>query len=174
MNSGARIFALLKTGIFTLLVPGVVAFYAPLRWLGVQRHWNESPQNWWQYCGVPLLVAGTLIYLWCARDFAVTGLGTPAPIDAPRVLVVKGLYRLVRNPMYVGVLSVIFGWSLWLASKRVAIYGCAFWVLAYGFVLLYEEPHLRRVFGEQYEVYCRRVNRWVPKGSDRGPATGNQ
>ena len=166
-----KLLPLLKTGIFTVFVPGVVAFWAPLRWLGVQRRWNDLPQHWWQYAGLPLLAAASLVYLWCAWDFAVTGLGTPAPIDAPRVLVVKGLYRLVRNPMYVGVLSVIFGWSIWLASLRVAVYGCVFWALAHGFVLLYEEPHLRRVFGEQYEEYRRRVNRWMPKDSDHRPAT---
>lgn len=158
-----RLLPLLKTGIFTVLVPGVVGFYVPLRWLGVRRQWTALPQSWWQYGGLPLLVAGTLVYLWCAWDFAVSGLGTPAPIDAPRVLVVKGPYGFVRNPMYVSVLSVIFGWSIWRASLRVAVYGCIFWLIAHGFVLLYEEPHLQRVFGEPYEEYRWRVNRWLPK-----------
>src|SRR5689334_539230 len=102
-----RIMPLLKTGIFTVLVPGVVAFWVPLRWLGVQRQWDELPESWWAYLGLPLLVFGSCVYLWCAWDFAVRGLGTPAPIDAPPLLVVKGLYRFVRNPMYAGVLAVI-------------------------------------------------------------------
>ncbi|MGH8641307.1 MAG: methyltransferase family protein, partial [Burkholderiales bacterium] len=99
--------------------------------------------------------------LWCIWDFASFGRGTPAPIDLPRHLVARGFYRYSRNPMYIGVLSVVFGWSLLFQSGPIALYGL---VLAAGFhlfVVLYEEPHLRRAFGSSYEQYCARVGRWL-------------
>ena len=108
-----------------------------------------------------LLVCGAAIYFWCAWDFVAKGLGTPAPIDAPRVLVVNGLYRFTRNPMYVGVFSAIQGQAIYYGSGHVAIYGVAMLTMAYLFVVFYEEPTLRRLFGGQYEEYCRRVPRWI-------------
>jgi protein-S-isoprenylcysteine O-methyltransferase Ste14 len=89
------------------------------------------------------------------------GRGTPLPLDAPRVLVVEGLYKFTRNPMYVGVLAVILGQALYYGAASVALCGCAALV---GFALLvrfYEEPTLRRLFGAQYEDYCRQVPRWI-------------
>lgn len=161
--STQKLLALLKTGIFTIFVPGTVAFYVPLRLVGAERHWRDWPSASWQFFGIPLLFFGICVYLWCAWDFAVTGLGTPAPIDAPRVLVVKGLYRFVRNPMYVGVLSTILGWAIWFASRRTLIYLAGVWLAFHLFVLLFEEPVLRGKFGPSYEDYCRRVHRWLPR-----------
>jgi protein-S-isoprenylcysteine O-methyltransferase Ste14 len=164
-DNPGKTLALLKTGLFTVIVPGTVAFYIPLALALPERRWAGWPAAAWQYLGLPFLLSGTAIYLWCAWDFAVTGLGTPAPIDAPRVLVVKGLYRFVRNPMYVGVLSVLLGWSLWFASKRLFLYFAAVGLAVHLFTVSYEEPHLRKMFGPQYENYCRRVNRWLPRFS---------
>jgi len=158
-----KAFALLKTGIFTLLVPGTVAFYVPYLLEDRAHSWLATPESAWQILGLLPLAAGVAMYLWCAWDFAVTGRGTPLPIDAPRVLIVKGLYRYVRNPMYVGVLSAILGLAIWSASLTVLIYFVCVWMAMFVFVMFYEEPHLRRVFGEQYEDYCGRVNRWLPK-----------
>ncbi|HUL16191.1 MAG TPA: isoprenylcysteine carboxylmethyltransferase family protein [Terriglobales bacterium] len=161
--SAQKSFALVKTSIFTLLVPGTVALYVPYRFVVAEGRWFEMPRWPWQYLGILPFLVGVAIYLWCAWDFAVTGLGTPAPIDAPRVLVVKGLYRYMRNPMYAGVLNIILGWAVWFASRRVFIYFCCFWLAAHLFVLLYEEPTLKRKFPGQYADYCQRVNRWLPK-----------
>jgi protein-S-isoprenylcysteine O-methyltransferase Ste14 len=146
-----------KTAIFTVVVPGTVGWYVPqhLKGGGVELPFQAKA------AGLALLACGAAIYLWCAWDFATTGLGTPAPIDAPRVLVVKGLYRFTRNPMYVGVMSVILGQALYYGSSRIARYGCAVLAGFYLFVLLYEEPTLRRLFGQQYEDYCRKVPRWL-------------
>ena len=101
--------------------------------------------------------------IWCFWDFLAKGKGTPAPIDPPRELVVSGLYKYVRNPMYVGVLLVIIGHFLWFGFWALLIYAM-FVFLAFGsFVIFYEEPNLKRRFGAAYEEYLRRVPRWIPR-----------
>ncbi len=116
-----------------------------------------------QYAALLPLAAGCAAYLWCVWDFATFGRGTPAPIDAPRRLVVRGLYRHVRNPMYVGVLLVIAGWAILFQSARVLGYGATAALFFHLFVVAVEEPTLRGKFGRSYEQYCRDVGRWVPK-----------
>lgn len=148
---------LMKTLLFTVVMPGTVGVYVPQ----ALKHGGSSLPEPVRYLGLALVVCGALIYLWCAWDFVSKGLGTPAPIDAPRVLVVKGLYRFTRNPMYAGVASVIFGQALFYGSQRVAMYGCFVVIAFHLFVLFYEEPTLRRLFGAQYEDYCSHVPRWL-------------
>jgi len=157
----------LKNLLFTLLVPGSVAFYIPL-WIASPAPVDRAPDaiHW---LGLAPLAVGVAIYLWCAWDFASFGRGTPAPIDAPTRLVVRGLYRYVRNPMYVGVLCAIVGWALYLASGMLCLYAAAVWTAFHLFVVVYEEPHLRSRFGADYERYCAVVNRWLVKPS-RGRA----
>jgi protein-S-isoprenylcysteine O-methyltransferase Ste14 len=156
-------WALLKTAVFTLVVPGTVGLLVP-HWLITSAGRSEAfPPLSWRWLGFLPLIAGACIYFVCAWDFAVTGLGTPAPIDMPRKLVVKGLYRFVRNPMYVGVVSFVLGQALLFGSTSVLIYSVCAWMLAYLFVLVQEEPTLRRKFGVEYEGYCRRVPRWLPR-----------
>ena len=111
---------------------------------------------------MPIFTIGAGIYFWCLWDFAVTGRGTPAPIDAPKKLVVKGLYRYVRNPMYVGVLSLILAWATMYNSYELLKYAILMWVIFYMVVLIYEEPMLKRQFGESYERYRKSVRRWLP------------
>ena len=153
---------LIKTAIFTVVVPGTVAIYMPqaLRDRVAADHVSRSV-----FSGAWLapFLCGAAIYVWCAWDFAVKGLGTPAPIDAPRVLVVKGLYRFTRNPMYVGVAAMIAGQAGYYRSTSIGIYLLIVLLAFHTFVRLYEEPTLRRLFGEQYEVYCRTVPRWLPR-----------
>lgn len=95
--------------------------------------------------------------------FAIQGLGTPAPIAPPKHLVVTGLYRYVRNPMYVAVSSMVFGQGLLFGSVALLKYGLAVIVGFHLFVLLYEEPALRSKFGNEYENYCKSVRRWWPR-----------
>ena len=115
-----------------------------------------------QSAALPALACGCAAYLWCLWDFAAFGRGTPAPLDAPKRLVARGLYRYVRNPMYVGVLLVIAGWALLFRSPRVLGYGAAVALFFHLFVVAVEEPTLRGKFGRSYEQYCREVGRWVP------------
>jgi len=153
---------LIKTAIFTLLAPGTVALYVPgmLR----ERPADHAMHSFSLYPWLALFLCGAGIYLWCAWDFVVKGMGTPAPIDAPRLLVVQGLYRFTRNPMYVGVATMIAAQAGYYRSRSVAVY-LLFVVLAFHtFVRLYEEPTLRGLFGEQYETYCQTVPRWLVRG----------
>ena len=155
--------AVFKTLVFTLVVPGTVTFVVP-RWLLASRSSPDLPPGG-RPIGLTMLLAGTAIYLWCAWDFAVTGRGTPAPIDPPKKLVARGLYRHVRNPMYLGVLSAILGQALLLGSTGLFGYA-AFVALAFHlFVVSYEEPTLRARFGPQYDRYCSEVRRWWPRAS---------
>ncbi len=153
---------IIKNVIFTIFVPGTVAFYIPLRILSGQLDSFSIQWGLLQYLSMPIFAIGSAIYFWCLWDFAVTGRGTPAPIDAPKKLVVKGLYRYVRNPMYVGVLSLILGWATMYNSYELLKYAILMWVIFYMVVLIYEEPMLKRQFGESYERYRKSVRRWLP------------
>jgi protein-S-isoprenylcysteine O-methyltransferase Ste14 len=149
--------AVIGTALFTLLVPAVMggavpAFIAPI---------SEHAPGWAVSAGWLLILLGTLGYLWCALDFVRYGLGTPAPIAAPDQLVVRGLYRYSRNPMYVSVLLVVTGQAALRWSSGVLIYAAVFFVVVNLFILGYEEPTLARRFGEAYLVYRRRVPRWI-------------
>lgn len=149
---------LTKNLIFTILVPGTIAVYVPIL---ILPH-PDAEVSFSAVVGVLLLVVGASIYVWCLCDFAREGRGTPAPMDPPRRLVIRGLYRVMRNPMYLGVLVSIAGWALLFHSGAIAIYGLSVATSFHLFVLLYEEPHLRKVFGSRYEQYCHRVRRWIP------------
>jgi protein-S-isoprenylcysteine O-methyltransferase Ste14 len=152
----------LKTLIFTVVVPGTVAGIIP--WLLLQGAGDVVPPipSIWMIGLLPLLL-GVGLYLWCAGAFTFIGKGTPAPIDAPKVLVIQGPYRLVRNPMYVAVLSVLIGEAILFRSFVLAGYALLFWAVVHTFVVLVEEPSLREQFGADYEAYLRAVGRWVPR-----------
>ena len=149
----------LKNLLFTVLLPGTIGVYVP-RWISLGRPPATGAAA--LLAGVAF-AAGAAIYLWCVWDFATFGRGTPAPIDAPRRLVVRGLYRCVRNPMYVGVLTVILGWVLLFRSRDLATYGLVVAAGFHLFVVLYEEPTLRVRFGPEYDEYRVRVGRWLPR-----------
>jgi protein-S-isoprenylcysteine O-methyltransferase Ste14 len=152
---------LLKNLLFVVALPGSVAGWVPLY---LTRRWElvVPPFGVLQWLAVVLLAVGATILLLCVWEFAVTGRATPAPIDAPQVLVVKGLYRHVRNPMYVGVLTALSGWSLLFRSRDLALYGLCVFIGFHLFVTLYEEPVLHLKFGEQYAHYRANVRRWLP------------
>ena len=99
----------------------------------------------------------------CVLTFALLGRGTPAPFDPPRRLVIRGPYRFVRNPMYIGAGLALGGAALFYNSVWLLAYVVLFLLAAHIFVVWYEEPTLRRTFGEEYDSYCRRVRRWWPK-----------
>src|ERR1700730_15889914 len=113
---------LLKTIVFTFLVPGTVTILVPF-WLLSSRSAQPPMQiGMLRYFGALPILMGAAIYFWCAWDFTFAGLGTPAPIDPPKELVVRGLYRYVRNPMYVGILSILVGEAFLFASQRLFEY----------------------------------------------------
>ena len=151
----------LKVVVFTVVVPGTVTVWLP--YLMVTRRGQMAQLDPWGYLAAVGIVLGAAVYLRCAWDFAVSGHGTPAPIDAPRKLVVRGLYRFVRNPMYLGVLTVLMCEAALFRSLALLAYAGCFTVGFHLFVLLYEEPTLRKKFGEEYEAYLRAVPRWLPR-----------
>lgn len=150
----------LRAVLFVVVVPGTVAGWLP--WYvagGPSDVWRASYGAW--RVGALFVVAGWAALLWCAREFAVRGRGTPGPWDAPPQLVVTSLYRFTRNPMYVAVLTAIVGQALWFHSRPVFWYGLIVGAAFQLMVVLYEEPTLERTFGRQYTDYRRRVRRWL-------------
>ena len=113
--------------------------------------------------GATLVIVGLASLVESFLRFAIVGLGTPAPLAPPTRLVISGQYRHVRNPMYVAVLAIVIGQGFVLGSVVLLRYAVVVWLLVYAFVLLYEEPALRKMFGAEYEEYCRNVRRWVPR-----------
>lgn len=114
--------------------------------------------------GLPPILVGAAFYLKCAWDFTFTGLGTPAPIDPPKRFVAKGLYRIVRNPMYVGITLILTGESIAFESAMLLAYAFFLWLGFHLFVIYYEEPTLKKKFGKTYDDYFQAVPRWIPKG----------
>lgn len=149
----------IKTIIFTIVVPGTVAFILP--WLLLGQSWGRglAALSIWLLGYLPLAV-GVALYFWCAGAFTFIGKGTPAPIDAPKFLVRAGPYRWVRNPMYVAVLLMILGQAALFRSWLLVGYALVVWLVVHLFVVFVEEPTLREQFGESYERYLRTVPRW--------------
>ena len=149
----------LKALIFTVVVPGTVTVVLPYLILTSKTAFSFGTL---QLIGLLPLALGAIVYFWCLWDFTFTGRGTPAPVDPPKVLVARGLYRTVRNPMYVGVLSILFGEAIvfnsWALLRYALIFGLGFHL----FVVFYEEPTLKKKFGVAYEEYCKTVPRWIP------------
>ena len=162
-QAGRRVSAIIGSAIFLFLAPGIVAGYIPWRISG----WHVQPpllgMAWLRVVGIALLAAGIPVVLDSFARFALQGLGTPAPVFPTRHLVVSGLFRYVRNPMYVAVLALIFGQALVFGSLAILEYGVLVWLAFFLFVLFYEEPTLKRTFGGEYEEFCRNVPRWLPQ-----------
>jgi protein-S-isoprenylcysteine O-methyltransferase Ste14 len=149
----------LRAVLFIAIVPGTVAGWLPWQIAGGPSNVWDASHGAWRLGVVPIL-AGWVVLLWCAREFALRGHGTPGPWDAPRQLVISGLYRFTRNPMYVAVLTAILGQALWFHSRRVAWYALVTAIVFHLMVVLYEEPTLEGTFGREYTEYRRRVRRW--------------
>ena len=149
----------LKTALFTLVVPGTVAVLVPLNLAGNRTAGGGARLG----LAIGLFAIGIVLYLRSAWDFAAFGEGTPASIDAPRRLVVRGFYRFTRNPMYVAVLTVIAGWATLFRTPILVAYAIVIFVIFWFFVRFYEEPRLAWEFGNEYAEYRERVGRWLPR-----------
>jgi protein-S-isoprenylcysteine O-methyltransferase Ste14 len=150
----------IKSLLFLIAAPGVVAGYIPLVLL---RNGSQIKTGVWAYLAFPLWLIGGIILLWSFWNFLREGHGTPAPIDPPKELVAVGFYRYVRNPMYVGIFLTLIGHLLWFGYWNLLIYAIVVSIAFHLFVTLYEEPTLRRNFGAAYENYCKQVPRWIPR-----------
>ena len=150
---------ILKTFVFTLIVPGTFAGLVPYFVVTRFSSGDFGNHSFVRIIGIFLFAIGVSIYLWCAWEFA-RAHGTPAPIDPPKELVVKGLYRFTRNPMYIGVLCILLGESMFFASVALLLYAGFMLIVFELFITLYEEKTLTGVFGEAYIQYRNRVPRW--------------
>ena|ERR1017187_6481243 len=169
----------LRALIFTILVPGFVAGWAPRMLLASGREVRAFDAGPWRWAGLALMVAGAAGYLLCAADFLLKGGGTPAIWftrhlrfllgEEPQAIVRQGLYRYSRNPMYVSVAAAVFGEGWFFGSALLLLYGVAVSVFFHLVVVFLEEPHLRRKGGASYLEYCRKTPRWI--GSHRDTLT---
>lgn len=150
----------LKSLLYLILVSGAAAVYVPLALL---RNGPQVDTGPFAYLAILLWLTGSFIVLRCFWDFTFTGRGTPAPVDPPKELVVTGFYRYVRNPIYIGVLSIFLGHFLWFGYWSLLVYMLLAFIGVHLFVLFYEEPTLKRIFGASYEEYRKKVPRWIPK-----------
>jgi protein-S-isoprenylcysteine O-methyltransferase Ste14 len=156
-----RAWAVLGTALFLVAAPGTVAGLVP-RWIS---GWRVA-ELWWppvRVAGCVLVAAGAAVLLDSFARFAWQGLGTPAPVFPTRHLVVTGLYRHVRNPMYVAVVAAIAGQGLLLGNRELLAYGAAVWLAFHAFVVAYEERVLRATFGAAYQRFLAAVPRWIPR-----------
>lgn len=165
-----RASAVLGSLVFLVVVPGTVAGLVPW-WISgwrVERPFLGAAEL--RLLGAALLALGAAVLLDSFARFALRGLGTPAPVAPPRHLVVTGLYRHVRNPMYVGVVAAILGQALLLGNAALLGYALVVWLVVHLFVVLYEEPTLARTFGDEYAAFRANVPRWIPRVRGwRGP-----
>jgi protein-S-isoprenylcysteine O-methyltransferase Ste14 len=163
-----RVFAIGGSIVFLLIAPGTVAGVIPWE----ISHWRMQPPllglSFLRVVGASFIGVSIPMLLDSFARFALRGIGTPAPVFPPKHLVVTGLYRNVRNPMYVAALGVIQGQGLLLGDVRVLGYGALVWLISHLFVIGYEEPTLRKRFASEYEAYRASVPRWIPRLSPWG------
>jgi len=149
-----------KSLLYLIIEAGLFALYIPLALL---RSGPRIETGVISFLAIPLWLIGGLIVLRCFWDFTFKGHGTPVPMDPPKELVVTGFYRYIRNPIYVGVLSIFLGHFLWFGYWALLIYTVFAFIGVHSFVVLYEEPTLKRKFGASYEEYLKKAPRWIPR-----------
>lgn len=154
----------LRSLAWAVLLPRMLAGYFPWRYFGLSEV-HPDPSNLRDLAGLVCISVGAVLLGTCIWEFARSGRGTLSPVDPPRELVLKGLYRYVRNPMYLSVTLTVLGEVLLTRSRGLLLYWMIWFIGANLFVIGYEEPALRRRFGAAYERYTRSVGRWLPKFS---------
>lgn len=150
--SKSLLYLIMEAGVFALYIPLALLRNGPRMYTGVIA-----------WLAVPLWLIGSLIVLSCFWNFTFEGRGTPIPTDPPKALVITGPYHYVRNPIYVGVLLIFLGHFLWFGYWALLAYALLAFIGVHFFVVLYEEPTLKRNFGTAYENYLKEVPRWIPR-----------
>ncbi|HVN63732.1 MAG TPA: isoprenylcysteine carboxylmethyltransferase family protein [Candidatus Binataceae bacterium] len=155
--------ALIGTIVFTIFVPGTVVVFIPYLLSG----WRIAPPFFGlsivRWCGVAMILAAIPYFARFLSRFVVEGRGAPAPVMPTERLIVGGPFKHVRNPGYIGVVTMVAGQGLFFGSGKIIAYAIILAVIFHLFVLFYEEPALRRQFGTEYEEYCRNVPRWIAR-----------
>ena len=159
----SKAMAVIGSALFFVIAPLVLAGFVP--WWVTQ--WEFRPAffgvDLTRILGGILIIVGTPGVVDSFARFALEGLGTPAPIAPPQNLVVTGLYRYVRNPIYIALVAVIFGQALLFGDWRLLWYGGLLWLFFHVWVVMIEEPPLRQTFGMEYEIFRSNVPRWIPR-----------
>jgi len=154
---------LFRTTVFSLVVLTLIIAGVP----SLLHHFGllHFPASSWNTAvpGVLTFFLGLLIYVLCAKDLAVRGRGTPALWNPPREFVSRGLYRMVRNPMYLGLVLIATGEACFFQSPSLLFVAFLMWLMFHVFVIFSEEPTLKRKFGDSYLQYCIKVPRWLPR-----------
>jgi protein-S-isoprenylcysteine O-methyltransferase Ste14 len=162
-TAGQRTMAVLGSAVFFVVAPLVLAGLIP--W--VITGWQLQPPflglELTRGLGALMILAGVPGLIDAFARFALQGLGTPAPVAPPRNLVVTGLYRYVRNPIFVALVAIILGQALLMGDWRLIVYGALLWLAFHVQVVAYEEPTLAQTFGKEYEAFRAAVPRWIPR-----------
>ena len=150
----------LRNLFFTILQPGIVAGLAPY-W--ILRGDIDVKQSWqfYHYAGASIFIIGLIIMLHCIINFAIKGRGTLSPADPTKRLVISGLYKYSRNPMYVGVMLILVSESIFFKAQSLWMYSLFVFIAFNLFIIFFEEQRLRKDFGNEYEAYCKKVRRWM-------------
>jgi protein-S-isoprenylcysteine O-methyltransferase Ste14 len=156
-------FVLIRAATYATLFIGLVLVFLPSRVLSAAGIAQPEAVGMPQVGGMLVGATGAVVVLACVLAFAFVGRGTPAPFDPPRRLVVRGPYRHVRNPMYIGAGLALAGAALYYQSFELLGYTAVFFALTHLFVVFYEEPTLKQSFGAEYAAYCQTVRRWWPR-----------
>lgn len=162
--------AIIRTVVYLAIIVGLLIIFLPADIVSRSGAPPPSPRGIIQLAGATIALAGAGLAVWCAFTFAVLGRGTPLPFDPPQRLVITGPYRWVRNPMAIGAGSALVGAALFYESLSLLLIAGLFMLGVHAFVVLYEEPTLRRMFGSEYAAYCAAVDRWLPHRPDSPPA----
>jgi protein-S-isoprenylcysteine O-methyltransferase Ste14 len=157
----SRVFLAVRSLLWAIALPGFFTVFVPWRYFGLgdARVDYSNPRH---LLALACIGAGAVLLAACIFEFARSGRGTLSPLDPPRELVVRGLYRYVRNPMYLSVTTIVLGETLLTGSHGLALFLVLWFAGVNIFVMGYEEPTLRRTFGASYEAYTREVRRWIP------------
>ncbi len=161
-TAGSEIWPLAKSFLFVFVVPGFLAGCVPIL-ISWYRPDLAIDTGIVSYAAIPLWIAGALVLLSCAWCFGIHARSSPAHFDMPQRLILHGPYLYMRNPMYVAQLLAVFGYMLWFGSPFLAVWLAIYVIGVLLLAYLYEEPLLRRLFGESYEHYRRNVSAWIPR-----------
>jgi protein-S-isoprenylcysteine O-methyltransferase Ste14 len=164
-------FVFMRAIVYASLFVGVVLVFLPAQLIARSGIRPPDQIGVVQVLGIAAVAAGSALAISCVLVFAFIGRGTPAPFDSPRRLVVRGPYRWVRNPMYVGAALALAGAAVFYGSLALLVFTIGFLVATHLFILFYEEPVLQRLFGAEYEAYRARVGRWLPRIHPGGKAS---
>jgi len=156
-------FVLARAATYATLFVGLFLVFVPARILARSGILPPAQLGPVECAGMLLGLGGAALVTWCIAAFGTIGRGTPAPFDPPRTLVVRGPYRYVRNPMYIGAALALVGAAVFYRSLPLLGYAGGFLLAMHAFVVSYEEPTLTRLFGFDYQSYCARVGRWLPR-----------